>query len=133
MEHTWSLSNLASWRGKNVVAADGARVGHLESIVYDYKTVEPVWLGVGTGPLGAHIVLAPAKAAAADGDRIFLELTRDTLMNEPPVEIGEGWSYGEDALLLYDYFGVTYNEEHDIRVLHRHTELPGQERVIGTT
>jgi len=131
MEHQWSLNNLATWRGKDVVTADGAKLGHLESIVYDYKTQIPVWLGVGTGPLGAHLILVPAVAAAADGDRIHLDLTKERVMQQPPIEIGEGWSYGEDALDLYRYFDLPFNEGDDVRVLHRHTELPGLERVVG--
>src|SRR5687768_18547983 len=103
MEHQWTLQNLATWRGKSVMTADGAPFGHLDSIVYDYKTVSPVWLGVGTGPLGAHVLLAPARTAAASGDHLTLECSKQQLLSEPAIEIGEGWSYGEDALQLYEY------------------------------
>ena len=131
MTHQWDLRNLATWRGKEVVAADGSHIGELESIVYDYKTIEPVWLGLATGPLGAHVVLVPANAAAADVTRLHLDYPKEKIFEQPKVEIGEGWSYGEDAVHLYEYFEIPFNVDDDVRVLHRHSELPGQERVTG--
>lgn len=133
MAEGWDLPTLALWRGRDVVAEDGTRLGSLEAIVYDYRTGAPVWVGIGGGPLNPHMLLAPA-ASAVSRDRVLeIGFSEEHLREEPPVEIGEGWSYGEDARNLHEYFGMDYEHlaEDDIRVLHRHSELPGQERVIG--
>jgi hypothetical protein len=129
----WDLATLASWRGRDVVAEDGAKLGSLEALVYDYKTGEPLWLGIGGGLFHPHLLLAPAASSTAEGDTLRVALPKDRIVDEPPIEVGEGWNHDEGARMLYEYFGLDWPhaESDDVRVLHRHTELPGRERVVG--
>jgi hypothetical protein len=127
------LTTLAKWRGRDVLSEDGEKLGSLEAVVYDYKTGAPLWIGFGSGIFHPRMLLAPVQAMTADGSALRIASSKDQVINEPPIELGEGWSYGEDAKLLYEYFGLDFglSESDDIRVLHRHSELPGGERVIG--
>jgi hypothetical protein len=129
----WDLATLAKWRGRDVVDEDGETLGSLDELVYDYKTMEPLWIVIGGGLLHPRMLLAPVAATTADGGALRVAFPRSHIENEPPIGIGEGWSYGEDARVLYEYFGVDFgrSESDDIRVLHRHGELPGRERVVG--
>lgn len=129
----WDLSTLALWRGRHVVANDGEKLGSLEDVVYDYRTGAPLWIATGGGLIHPRMLLAPVSSVTADGDHLRVGFSKGHLADEPAIEVGEGWSYGEDARLLYDYFGMDFERSQvdDIRVLHRHTELPGQERVVG--
>lgn len=129
----WDLSTLAQWRGRTVISQDGEKLGALDEVVYDYRTGAPLWVGAGGGLFHPRMLLAPVSAVTASGENLRVAFTKDHLADEPPVELGEGWSYGEDARLLYEYFGMDFqrSDDDDIRVLHRHSELPGQERVFG--
>ena len=129
----WNLATLAAWRGREVVTEDGSKLGHLDSVVYDYKTFEPVWILTSAGPFHPRELLSPVNAVAADpgANQLRVAFTKQHLEDEPPIEVGEGWSSGEAARLLYNYFGLELSADDDVRVLHRHTELPGQERVYG--
>lgn len=129
MEKAWDLETLAQWRGKHVVTSDQKAVGTLEDIVSDRATGEPLWVGLATGLFGAKLILAPAASVEAEGDHLRVAHSHDHLEGEPPVELGEGWSYGEDAVRLYQYFGMRVDPAADISVLHRHDDLPGLERV----
>lgn len=131
MQKTWQLKELASWRGRRVDAEDGERIGILDEVVYDYRTQEPLWLVVGSGLLGAHLLLIPAAEAVDAGPVLRTGFRKQFIQDEPVVELGEGWSYGDDAEQLYRYFGMTASPQDDIRVLHRHDFLPGLERVHG--
>jgi hypothetical protein len=60
MSEQLSLSELAGWRGKTLVSADGLEVGQIREVIYDYLTGEPVGLGVGERMV---TLLIPARGA----------------------------------------------------------------------
>jgi hypothetical protein len=131
MAEGWDLATLAKWRGREVLTQDDEKLGAVESIIYDSRTTTPRWIAVGGGIIHPHIIVVPAHSTLPDGDNLKADYTKEALQDEPPIEFGEGWSAGPAARILYDYFGIPFREEDDVRVLHRHDELPGQERVIG--
>src|SRR5690349_5801635 len=113
MAEKWDLETLAQWRGRDVLTQDGEKVGAVEAVIYDFRTTTPVWVVIGGGILHPHMILAPAYNTLSDGDHLKSAYSKEMLEDEPPIEVGEGWSYGEDARLLYDYFGIPFNEGDD--------------------
>jgi hypothetical protein len=124
----WRLTELSAYRGRAVISADGYKLGTLAKIVYDYKDGQPLWLGVGAG---VHTYLVPASAASGEQDHLRLGYARATILNEPVVDIGEGFDSLAGEHNLYDYFGITFDELRDVRVLHQRDALPGLMRVTG--
>src|SRR5581483_5279858 len=122
----WDLRSLSAYRGRAVYSADGHRLGTLTKIVYDYVDQTPVWLDVESG---VHTYLVPASAASGEQDHLRLCYARSTVVDEPPVDIGEGFDSLAGEHNLYDYFGIPFDELRDVRVLRLGDALPGLLRV----
>jgi hypothetical protein len=130
MQVSWSLEQLAAWRQKNTVSSDGARLGEVKAIYYDYLTGEPVWIAIGTGLLGIRTFLVPAASASPEGDQLRIEHTRGFVEGQPDADIGEGFDYTSEEHELYDYFKMPFDEKADLRALHPGDEIPGRERNV---
>jgi len=127
----WSLEQLAEWRGKDVVSADGVKVGEVKDIVYDYVSGEPVWIGIGSGFLGIKTLLVPAAGAIRDGgDHLCVSYPREVIVNQPDFDLGEGFDYITEEHQIYRYFGVPFDETVDLRVLRDGEDLPGLESTL---
>jgi hypothetical protein len=131
MPRSWTLRELTAWFDRDVVADDGVKVGELKEIVYDYKTMEPVWLGIGTGFLGIRTLLSPAQAATPDNGRLVVEHSGDYIAAQPEAELGAGFGYLLDEQDIYRYFDVPFDPAADLRVLREGEELPGGEAVAS--
>jgi hypothetical protein len=125
-----SLQTLAPLRGSDLSCSDGV-VGRITEILYDYATLEPVWLGVASHPLPFRTLLVPAQSARYEEGHLTVPLERDRIYRQPHVDIGEGIPSITDEHRVYDYFGVPYQEVRDTRVLHLTDEVPGSERFIN--
>ena len=130
MAENWDLQRLVPWRGAAVFSSEGKKVGEVTEIVYDYFSGGPVWIGLGSGLLGVRTLLVPAKDALAEGDHLRVAYTKDTLIGQPHVDMGEGFDSLTDERHIYAYFGVPLDEKRDVRVLRIGEDLPGLERVI---
>jgi hypothetical protein len=122
----WTLPELAAWRGRLLTSADGARVGEIEEVYYDFLSGRPVWIGVGGGgPLGVRTLLVPA------GDHLGVDYPKSIIEDQPAADAGESFGSTSDARALYAYFGLPFDDAIDLRVLRRHDDLPGLERVVS--
>lgn len=123
------LRRVARWRGRQLVASDGAMLGKVEAVLYDFVSGKPVWIGVGSGPFGLRTVLVPVDRTVEDGEVLRTEDPKALIEEQPPVDVGEGFDSlsGEDD--LHEYFSVPFDEHSDIRVLRRGSDLPGLEDV----
>ena len=86
--------------GCDVLAADGARLGHVADVYIDPSTGAPRWLAVPTGLLSSAVCFVPAEGAGRDEDgRIVIGYTRKQVRKAPhPAADGELTSAEEDAL-----------------------------------
>jgi hypothetical protein len=125
-----TLQTLAPLRGSDLSCSDGV-VGRITEILYDYATLEPVWLGVASHPLPFRTLLVPAQSARYESGHLTVPLQRDRIYRQPHVDIGEGIPSITDEHRVYDYFGVPYQEVRDTRVLHLTDQVPGSERFIN--
>jgi sporulation protein YlmC with PRC-barrel domain len=54
------LEDVQNWRGKNVVDADGDKIGTIEDVFLDRHTGEPEWATVKTSLLGLKSASCPS-------------------------------------------------------------------------
>ena len=122
-----SLEVLARFRGSEIGCLDGP-VGRMTELLYDYATLEPAWIAIASRPLPFRTLLMPATLARLDKEGLVVKLSREKILGQPHVDIGEGIPSLSDEERLYRYFGLPQASIRELRVLHRHDHLPGMER-----
>ena len=126
-ERSLTLEELAARCGGPVYAQDGF-LGDLREVLYDYVSGEPVWLGVASRPLPFRTLLLPAQAARVVDGILVAPLTRDRVLEQPHIDVGEGFASLTDEEHVYRYFGLPFDEVRDIRVLRGGQPIPGMQR-----
>ena len=122
-----SLEVLSRFRGSEVNCLDGP-VGRMTELLYDYASLEPVWIAIASKPLPFRTLLLPATLARLDKGNLLVRLSREHALGQPHVDIGEGIPSLLDEEGLYRYFGLPQASIREVRVLHRYDHLPGMER-----
>jgi hypothetical protein len=122
-----SLEVISKFRGSEVACLNGP-IGKMMELLYDYATLDPVWIAVASKPLPFRTLLLPATMARIDKGTLLVPLSREKLLDQPHVDIGEGIPSLTDEEQLYRYFGLPQEAIRELRVLHRHDHLPGMER-----
>jgi hypothetical protein len=122
-----SLEQMAAWRGSPLYAMDGV-VGDVQAVLYDYVSREPVWLGVASRPLPFRTLLVPAATAHLVDGFLVVQLDKQRVLDQPHVDIGEGFASLTDEEHMYRYFGLPFEDIRDIRVLHEGQPIPGRQR-----
>jgi len=126
----WSkptLQEMAPLRGSELHCLDGS-VGRINEILYDYVTLDPVWLGVASRPLPFRTLLVPADVVRFEAGHLTVPLTSEKIHAQPHVDVGEGIPSLTDEHRFYDYYGMPYQEMRDTRVLHAGDQIPGTEQ-----
>jgi sporulation protein YlmC with PRC-barrel domain len=100
------IEDLRDWRGRDVLAADGDKVGKLVDVYFDVESDQPLFLVVETGRKGPF-VLAPAWNAATSPEHITLAYQPAALERAPTVDPGRGLSVEEEQK-LFAYYKVDY-------------------------
>jgi hypothetical protein len=126
-ERPLTLEELAARCGDPVYAQDGV-LGDLREVLYDYVSGEPVWLGVASRPLPFRTLLLPAQPARVVDGNLVAPLTRDRVLDQPHIDVGEGFASLTDEEHVYRYFGLPFDEVRDIRVLRAGQPIPGMQR-----
>jgi uncharacterized protein (TIGR02271 family) len=126
-----SVEQLASMRGKPVVASDGDKVGNVETIFSDAATGEPEWIEIGSGFFGMKRVLVPVEGAQVkDGQEILVPYSKDQVKDTPSIDSDEVPE--ETELELYAHYGLQPTEQRSETQLPGGTQLPGQTRGMQT-
>src|SRR5436190_1225871 len=125
MNSTWNLASLARMRGCSVRTSDGTDIGEIVSIVYEYASENPVWIGISPHHgLPFHTLLAPIDGAIEEEGILQVAFSADEIREEPPADLGEGFDSLTDQRHLYDYFALAFDERTEIRVLRTGQDLP---------
>ena len=121
-----TLPQIAVWLGRPLYCRDGA-LGDLHQVLYEYVGGAPVWLGIASKPLPFRTLLAPANLARPIDGRLAVDLTKQRILDQPHVDIGEGFASLTEEEHVYRYFGLPFEELRDIRVLRPGQPLPGSQ------
>jgi hypothetical protein len=126
-ERPLALEEFAARCGGPLYGQDGF-LGDLREVLYDYVSGEPVWLGVASRPLPFRTLLVPVQAARVVDGHLMVALTRDRVLGQPHIDVGEGFASLTDEEHVYRYFGLPFDEVRDIRVLRGGQPIPGTQR-----
>jgi hypothetical protein len=120
------LRELAGWRGRGLHCQDGY-LADVHEVLYDYVSLEPEWLGLPSRPVPFRTLLVPAAEARVTGDHLSVPMSRDRVLGQPHIDVGQGFASLTDEEQIYNYFGLPFLEVRDVRVLRSGQELPGME------
>jgi uncharacterized protein (TIGR02271 family) len=101
--------DVLSWRGQNMVDADGDKIGKIEEIYLDAETNEPEWALVSTGLFGNKQSFVPVGDASPSGDGIRVSFDKATVKDAPKIDPDGRLSQQEESE-LYRYYDREYSE-----------------------
>jgi sporulation protein YlmC with PRC-barrel domain len=81
-------TDVRQWRGQNLVASDGDKIGKIEEIYLDAETDVPEWALVTTGMFGTKQSFVPIQDASAgeNGDGIRVPFDKQMVKDAPKVD-----------------------------------------------
>jgi uncharacterized protein (TIGR02271 family) len=103
------MSEVYSWRGRDVVGSDGEKIGSLKEIYLDEQTGQPEWAIVNTGMLGTKSNFVPLAGAKPSGEDVQVQFTKEQVKDAPGVTDDGELSQSEEAK-LYRHYGLEYSE-----------------------
>ncbi|HEX7299059.1 MAG TPA: PRC-barrel domain-containing protein [Solirubrobacteraceae bacterium] len=107
-----TLEDVQTWRGMQVVDADGDKIGTIDHIYLDRQTGEPEWATVKTGLFGLKTSFVPiADAEVTDDGTVRVPVQKEQVKDAPRVEPeGEELSPEQERCLWEHYGRSDYDE-----------------------
>lgn len=102
-------TEVADWRGLNMVSRDGDKIGKIEDIYLDAETDKPEWAFVHTGMFGSRSSFVPIADASTDGSSVTVPFDKSQVKDAPTAEADGELSQDEEAR-LYRHYGMDYSE-----------------------
>jgi uncharacterized protein (TIGR02271 family) len=102
-------TEVASWRDRTMIDADGEKIGKIDEIYLDTETGQPEWALVNTGLLGTKSSFVPLAGASSDGEEVRVEYTKDQAKQAPGIDPERELSREEEAE-LYSHYGLEYSQ-----------------------
>ncbi len=99
------------WRGRDIVDADGDKVGTLEELFRDEATQEPEWAVVRTGMFGTKLSFVPIQGAEPTGEDVRVPFSKDQIKDAPKIDDSDGQLSQEEEAQLYAHYGMSYSEQ----------------------
>jgi uncharacterized protein (TIGR02271 family) len=98
------------WSGRELVDADGSRVGTIEALFRDEETEQPEWAAVKTGLFGTKLSFVPIQAAEPSGEDVRVPFSKDQIKDSPKIDDSEGQLSQDEEAQLYEHYGMAYGE-----------------------
>ncbi|HWD65817.1 MAG TPA: PRC and DUF2382 domain-containing protein [Solirubrobacteraceae bacterium] len=105
-----TMSDAYTWQGRNLLGADGEKIGEIKEIYEDSNSGKPEWALVSSGFLGTSSHFVPLAGAAPDGEDVRSTATKDQVKAAPSIE-GGGQLSEEDERRLFEHYGMPYTNE----------------------
>lgn len=102
-------NNLPGLIGAHVIDSDGDKIGTAAQIYVDTTTGEPNWATVRTGLFGTSETFVPLQNASVESDEIHVAFEKQFVKDAPRID-ADGDLSPEDERILYDYYGMGYDE-----------------------
>src|SRR5918997_5717668 len=99
--------DVATWRGRDLAASDGSKIGRIEEIYLDTDTNEPEWALVHTGLFGTKQTFVPLRGASPADDQLRVPYEKDQVKNAPKIDPDGELSQSEETE-LYRHYGMDY-------------------------
>src|SRR3954469_13465773 len=101
--------DVLSWRGLDMVDADGDKIGKIDEIYLDADTNEPEWAVVKTGLFGNKQTFVPIGDASSTGDGVRVPFEKATVKDAPRID-PDGRLSQEEERELYRHYGREYSD-----------------------
>jgi sporulation protein YlmC with PRC-barrel domain len=123
------FEDFSAWSGRDVVDADGERLGAIEEIFLDEATGVPEWVLV---KLDDGEVFVPLAGAMVGDHSIRVGQPGERVAAAPRVEVGETLSVADEKR-LYEHYGLEYSSAESSTVLPAGAgvERPRLKKYIG--
>jgi uncharacterized protein (TIGR02271 family) len=93
------------WRGREVVDAQGDKIGSLEEVYLDTDSGRPEWATVKTGLFGMKQSFVPLRDASPEGGKVAIPYDKDQVNDAPKVD-PDGELSTEEENRLYSHYGI---------------------------
>jgi uncharacterized protein (TIGR02271 family) len=104
------LTHAYDWRGRDVVDADGDKVGTIEELFRDEDTAEPEWAAVRTGLFGTKLSFVPIQGAEPAGESVRVPFPKSQIKDAPKIDDSDGQLSQREEAELYQHYGMSYGE-----------------------
>jgi hypothetical protein len=109
------FEDYSAWTGRDVLTADGDRLGAVEMIFLDEATDAPEWVLVRLEDDDGSAVI-PLAGANVEERAIRVEPARDRIAAAPRIDVDETLSVADERR-LYEHYGLAYSQEESSTVL----------------
>jgi hypothetical protein len=101
-------TDIREWRGRDVVSADGQRIGTLESVYVDTATDEPSFATVTLGlPTRRRLVFVPLDDARVGPSYLKVAHPKDQVRDAPWIGT-DGELLATDEPAVFDHYHLAY-------------------------
>src|ERR671910_964870 len=104
------MTEAYDWRGRELVDADGDKVGTLEELFRDEDTQQPEWAAVRTGLFGTKLSFVPIQGAEPAGESVRVPFSKSQIKDAPKIDDADGQLSQEEEAELYRHYGMSYGE-----------------------
>jgi uncharacterized protein (TIGR02271 family) len=104
------MTEAYDWRGREIVDADGDRVGTLEELFRDEDTDQPEWGVVRTGMFGTKLSFVPIQGAEPAGEDVRVPFSKAQIKDAPKIDDSDGQLSQQEEAQLYEHYGMSYRE-----------------------
>src|SRR3954465_4306015 len=102
-------ANLADWRGQDILARDGEKIGKLEDVYVDTETDIEEFGTVKEGLVSKHLTFVPLHEVTASPDYLQGPVSKSLVKDAPNMD-PEGDISLLDEAGLYRHYGMGYME-----------------------
>lgn len=99
------MTEAYDWRGRDVIGADGQKIGKAGEVYYGADDRTPEWLKVHTGLFRMKTNFVPTAGARPSGRDIKVAYTRDEVIGAPAVNPDKDLPEAQERE-LYGHYGL---------------------------
>ena len=104
------MTEAYDWRGREIIDADGDKVGTVEELFRDEDTQQPEWAAVRTGLFGTKLSFVPIEAAEPAGENVRVPFSKAQIKDAPKIDDSDGQLSQQEEAELYEHYGMEYGE-----------------------
>ncbi len=104
------MTQAYDWQGREIVDADGEKVGTIDALFRDEDTEQPEWAVVKTGLFGTKLSFVPIESAEPSGEAVRVPFTTDQIKDAPKIDDSDGRLSQQEEAELYEHYGMSYGE-----------------------
>ena len=104
------ITEAYDWRGREIVDAEGDKVGTVEELFRDQDTQQPEWAAVRTGLFGTKLSFVPIESAEPAGESVRVPFSKAQIKDAPKIDDSDGQLSQQEEAQLYEHYGMSYGE-----------------------